>query len=136
MYKNLQEVSGKKTCSTAGCLKSKNGNIILEKDKILDRSAEYVNELFLDLRKDCNVMKGNFAGPPVMKDKIQVAIRRMKLGKALLEALEDYGIDKITLLYEIYDIGQIPSNISKSIFIALPKKPQAIECELHRTSVL
>ena len=50
----------------------------------------------------------------------------------LLEALED-GIDKITLINEIYDTGQIPPVISKSIFVALPKKPGTIGCELHRT---
>ena len=73
-------------------------------------------------------------------------MRKMKLGKAmgldsvsveLLEALEDYGIDKITtLLNEIYDTSQIPPDISKFIFIALSKKPGATECELHRTSNL
>ena len=57
-------------------------------------------------------MKRNFTGPPIMKDEIWAAIRKMKLGKAtgpdsisveLLEALEDYGINKITtLLNEIY----------------------------------
>ena len=44
------------------------------------------------------------------------------------------GIDKIaTLLNEIYDTGQFPPNISKSVFKALPKKPGATGCELHRT---
>ncbi|GFN95634.1 endonuclease-reverse transcriptase [Plakobranchus ocellatus] len=51
-----------------------------------------------------------------------------------IEALEDFGIGKVThLLNEIYDTGQIPTDLSKSIFIALPKKPGATECELHRT---
>ena len=62
-----------------------------------------------------------------------LAIRKMKLGKAtgpysisveLLEALENYGIYMITtLLNEMYDTGRIPPDISKSLFIALPKKP-------------
>ena len=88
-------------------------------------------------------MKPNFSGPPVMKDETQAAIRKMKLGKAtgpgsismdLLEALEDYRIDKITTLFnEIYDTGQIRPDISKSTFIALPKKPRATQYELHRT---
>ena len=44
----------------------------------------------------------------------------------LLETLEDYRIDQITiLLKEIYDRGKIPPDISKSIFIALPKKQGA-----------
>ena len=54
-------------------------------------------------------MKRNFAGPPIMKDEIRVAIRKTKFDKATgpietLEALEAYGIDNIsTLLNEIYD---------------------------------
>ena len=48
----------------------------------------------------------------------------------LLETLEDYGIDKITtLINEIFDTGQISPDFSKSIFIALLKKPGATESE-------
>ena len=63
------------------------------------------------------------------------AIIKMKLGKAtgpssipveLLEALQVYGIDmnvKITtLLNKIYGTRQIPPDIPKSIFIALPRE--------------
>ncbi|GFO11990.1 RNA-directed DNA polymerase from mobile element jockey-like [Plakobranchus ocellatus] len=64
----------------------------------------------------------------------------MKHGKATgpdnisEELIEDFGIGKVTdLLNEIYDTGHIPTDLSKSIFIALPKKPGATECELHRT---
>ena len=50
----------------------------------------------------------------------------------LSKARGDYEIDKIpTLLNEIYDTGQIPPDISKSIFIALPMNPGATKCELH-----
>ncbi|GFO47313.1 hypothetical protein PoB_007381800 [Plakobranchus ocellatus] len=78
-----------------------------------------------------------------MKEEVETAIKKMKHGKTtgpdkisveLIEALEDFGIGKVThLLNEIYDTGQIPTDLSKSIFIALPKKPGATECELHRT---
>ena len=74
---------------------------------------------------------------------VREAMRKMKTGKAtgpdglfieLIEALEEYGIEKVTtLLNEIYDTGQIPVDMSRSIFIALPKKPGATYCELHRT---
>ena len=37
------------------------------------------------------------------------------------------------ILNAIYDIGEIPSDLSKSIFLALPKNPGATECESHRT---
>ena len=52
----------------------------------------------------------------------------------LLEAIEDYGIDRIaTLLNEIYNTGQIPRDISKSIVRALPKKLRATGSEVYRT---
>ena len=52
----------------------------------------------------------------------------------MIKALDDFGIEKLTVIAnEIYDTGKIPQDLSKSIFIALPKKPGTIECELHRT---
>ncbi|GFO10081.1 endonuclease-reverse transcriptase [Plakobranchus ocellatus] len=67
----------------------------------------------------------------------------MKNGKATgpdniaaeqIKALDEFGINKITeLLDEIYETGEIPKEMLKSIFIALPKKYGATECELHRT---
>ena len=143
MYRNIEEIIGKRTCSSTGCLKTKEGSIIMDKEKILERWAEYIGELFEDNRKEHDVMKKNFAGPPIMKDELREAMRKMKTGKAtgpdglsieLIEALEEDGIEKVTtLLNEIYDTGQIPVDMSRSIFIALPKKPGATDCELHRT---
>ena len=143
MYRNIEEIIGKRTCSSTGCLKTKEGSIIMDKEKILERWAEYIGELFEDNRKEHDVMKKNFAGPSIMKDEVREAMRKMKTGKAtgpdglsieLIEALEEFGIEKVTtLLNEIYDTGQIPVDMSRSIFIALPKKPGATDCELHRT---
>ena len=108
----------------------------MDKKKILERWAEYIRELFEDNRKEHDVMKKNFACLPIKKDEVREAMRKMKTGKVtgpdglsieLIEALEEYGIEKVTtLLNEIYDM-------SRSIFIALPKKPGATDCELHRT---
>ena len=68
-----------------------------------------------------------------MKDEIWATIRKMKSGKAtgpdsisveLLKVLENHGTDKITtIVKEIYDTAQIPSDISKPVLKALPKKP-------------
>ncbi|GFO31954.1 RNA-directed DNA polymerase from mobile element jockey-like [Plakobranchus ocellatus] len=143
MYRNIEEITGKRTFLSTGCIKAMNGDIIIDKEKILERWAEYIRELFKDDRKDHNIMKNNFAGPLIMKEEVETAIKKMKHGKAtgpdnisveLIEALEDFGNGKVThLLNEIYDTGQIPTDLSKSIFIAWPKKPGATECELHRT---
>ncbi|GFR69145.1 RNA-directed DNA polymerase from mobile element jockey-like [Elysia marginata] len=82
MYKNIEEITGKKVCSSTGCLKAKNGGIIIDKERILERWAEYIEELFNDNRKEYDVMKRNFAGPPTLKDEVRAAIRKMKSGKA------------------------------------------------------
>ena len=141
LYKNVAEITGRKACTSTGCLKAKNGDVIVEKDKILERWAEYTKELYDDDRKEIELMKNNFAGPPIMKDEDRAAIKMMKHGKALghddvaieeVEALGEFGIEKVTdILNEIHNTGEIPTEMSKSIFIALPKKPGATECELH-----
>ncbi|GFN78659.1 hypothetical protein PoB_000516500 [Plakobranchus ocellatus] len=61
-----------------------------------------------------------------MKEEVETAIKKMKHGKAtgldnilveLIEALKDFGIGKVThLLNEIYDTGQISTDLSKSIY--------------------
>ena len=71
------------------------------------------------------------------------ALKNTKNGKApgpdkicieMITSLEEFGLDLITsFLNRIYTTGQIPNDLKKSIFIALPKKPGAIDCALHRT---
>ena len=52
----------------------------------------------------------------------------------MITSLEKYGVGKVTdIIIKNYDTGEIPEDICKSIFIALSKKPGAVECELHRT---
>ena len=83
-------------------------------------------------------------GPPILKDEIKSPLRRMKYCKAtgpdnisveMLEALEDVGINKRESIMN-YDTVIIPESLSRSIFVILPKKAGATECELHRTSSL
>ena len=42
-------------------------------------------------------------------------------------------VELTELLSKIYDTGHIPSDMLKSVFIAIPKKAGATDCELHRT---
>ena len=52
----------------------------------------------------------------------------------MLEALEECGVEKLTdIINKIYDDGEFPEDLNKSIFIAIPKKPGAVECEQHHT---
>jgi hypothetical protein len=52
----------------------------------------------------------------------------------MIEALQELGIQKITeLANRMYDSGEIPEDMCKSVFIAIPKKTNASECEMFRT---
>ncbi|ELT98390.1 hypothetical protein CAPTEDRAFT_77922, partial [Capitella teleta] len=69
----------------------------------------------------------------------------MKTGKAtgadgvaveMFSAFEHLGVLKLTNIlnnFKIYDTGNIPEDPLKSVFIALPKKPGANECNQRRT---
>ena len=114
----------------------------MEKEKILERWSEYISELYHDERGNKPPIMKNFDDPPIMKDEVRKAVKSMQKGKAagpdtitveMIESLDEFGIDMLTdFLNAIYDSGEIPSDLSKSIFIALPKKPGATECESHR----
>ena len=55
----------------------------------------------------------------------------------MMQALEGIELDSVTkMLNTIYDTGEIPKEMLQSIFIVLPKKQGATECEQHRTTSL
>ena len=52
----------------------------------------------------------------------------------MITSLLEYGVSKVTdIINEIYENGQIPEDLCRSVFIALPKKPGTVEYELHRS---
>ena len=69
-----------------------------------------------------------------MKSEIEAAMRKMKNGKAT-------GNDKVCkemlvvvckLAKQIYDTGDIPTQMKQSIFITLPKKGNLLNCSNYR----
>ena len=50
MHNRIKDLTGAKTCSLSGWIRSKDGTIITEKDDILERWTEYIEELFRDNR--------------------------------------------------------------------------------------
>ena len=50
MHSKIKEVSEKKGCSNTGCIRSKEGNILMDKGDVLNRWSEYIEELFEDTR--------------------------------------------------------------------------------------
>ena len=144
VYKRINEISGRKSgCLGSGCIKAKDGAMLVEKDAILNRWTEYVEELFHNVRDSMPSFPDLIEGPNIPKSEVRTAIKMMRKNKAagpdgvvieMIEALEEYSVEKLTkIINKIYDDGKFLEDLSKSIFITLPKKPGAVACEQHHT---
>ena len=83
VYKKNKKITGNSTCSSSGCIKSKEGTKIVEKYKILERWIEYIQELFHDNRRDKPPIPKNMDGPKILRSEVQGALKRMKNTKQL-----------------------------------------------------
>ena len=145
MHTKIKEATRKyKTCSSANCIEAKDGTIIMEKEKILERWKEYICELFENNRPpEYLVTKREKENLPILKEEIVKAIKSMPKGKAagpdeiyteLIHALDDLGAEWMTkIANKIYDEGHFPTDMCRSVFITLPKKAGTTKCEFHRT---
>ena len=143
MHSKIKDIKGTKGCTASNCIKAKDENLLMEREDVLNRWSEYIEDLFQDDRGEKPIIKKDMNGPPILKEEVSAAIRKMKHGKAVgpnnipievFAVLEDIGIDFLTkLLNSIYDSGKIPKDLAKSVFITLPKIPGTMECELYRT---
>ena len=99
-------------------------------------------ELFEDKRCDKPPEITNCSGPAITPGEVESAIKQTKGGKSpgedkitaeMWRALGPFAINKMTHLFNrIYDTGEFPDDLVKSIFIPLPKKPKASECGDYR----
>ena len=114
----------------------------MEKEDTLNRWSEYITELYHDDR-DLPPIIINEEGPQVLEEEVKKALKKMKKGKAarpdeipseMLTALGKFGIKEITKLMNIIHVtGEIPTDLKKSVYIAIPKKIGTVECGQHRT---
>ena len=102
MYKKINDTTGRrKACSSTGHVKSKEGYIIMEKEKILERREENIKDLYGDNERNEHLrIRTNLVGPQMLKSEAQHAMKRIKKEKApgldsinieLLEALKELG---------------------------------------------
>ena len=143
MHCQIKEVTRKKRGnSTTTCVEAKDGTIIMEKDKILDRWSEYIGELYDDDRGEMPVITTGSISP-ITYQEVEYALKGMPMRKSpgpddivteMLVAAGDMGIAELTKLSNMIHIqGGFPSELNKSIFITLPKVNGATKCEKHRT---
>ena len=70
-HKKINEITGKPRCTSLGCIRSKSGTILIEKNEILNRWSEYIEELFDYNRMSKLNIRENMEGPPIMKDEVR-----------------------------------------------------------------
>ena len=144
VHQRINDLTNRKSCSSSsGCIKAKDGTILLEKRDIMNRWTEYIGELFDDERHAIQTFSTVTDGAKILQSEVRTAVTMMNKGKSagpdgivteMIEALEDFGIEELTkIINKIYEEGNIPEELCKSIFIALPKKPGAVDCEKYRT---
>ena len=143
MYEKVKELTCNKGYKTGKAIKTSEGKVVMETEKVMGKWSEYISELFMDDRPANVDINYNVEGPPIMEEKVQAALEKMKAGKAvgddgiaveMLKALGDFAIEKITEIANIiYDNGEVTTHMCKSIFIAIPKIQGTLECEKHRT---
>ena len=93
MHSKIKDIKGTKGCTASNCIKAK--------------GKEYIEDLFQDDRGEKPIIKKDMDGPPILKEEVSAAIRKMKHGKAVgpdnipievFAVLEDIGIDFLTKL--------------------------------------
>ena len=71
MFKQIKEVIGRRVCSSSRCIKAKDGTVIMDKDKILERWSEYIGELFEDKRQGRPVINCCLDGLKILKSEVR-----------------------------------------------------------------
>ena len=145
-HQKIREISSKKYYkTTTGCIKDKNGNTLFEEQTIKQRWTEYIKKLYDDPERGGKPIKFNndLSGPEITKSEVREAISSVKNGKAVdpdeipAEVIKTLGDSAVDVLHDlantIYETGEIPEILQKSVFITIPKKIGVTKCENFRT---
>ena len=144
MHERIKIVTGDRRATKSSVIKDKEGNVLMESTEVLSRWEEYIKELYGDdSRGERPLWDGEMSGPPILRSEIENAVKRMKSGKAagedgvvveMIQAAGEFIMEKITrIANRIYNEGYIPEAMRESVFVTIPKKQGAIDCEKHRT---
>src|SRR5688572_32027954 len=118
----------------------------MDKEKVLERWAKYVEELYIDENREADM--GDLVNEvyTISSEEIETVIKELPKGKAcgsdniaaeLLQSMGKKGMEITSrLINKIYKSGQIPEDFTKSIFVPVPKVNKAQECSDYRTIAL
>lgn len=121
----------------------KDNRIISDPKDLLLHWKEYTQQLYAEKNKR------NFAedyegepSPKILKSEVLKAIKQSKQGKAvgpdevyieIIKLLNDENLDSLTEIFNnIYETGEIPQDWLQSIFVPIPKKPNANHSDQYR----
>ena len=143
MHKKIKEMTGIRKPTRSSVIKDRDGNLLMDQTDVLQRWEEYIGELFDDDRREEHDSLPGDTGPSIIRAEVERAIAGMAGGKAagedgvvaeMIQAGGEVVVEKILeVSNRIYDTGYIPEAMRKSLFIAIPKRDGAVECEKHRT---
>ena len=112
---------------------------------ILERWGRYIKGLCNDPKRTIIplLFEGELSGPESLELEIEHAIKQFKVGKAtgldnisceMFRTLGQEGIGVLSSLFnQIYSQGILPEEMCQSVLVPLPKKPDTLLCEEHRT---
>jgi len=142
LYKKIKELNPKRSKGTQG-IKDKDGHLLQEPQEILQRWAEYVEELYNDNRSSFTDDIKTEERCSISEAEVQSVIQKLTRNKAtgddsipaeFIQALGPNGIQLITkLMNKIYNTGVIPDDFLQNIFITIPKISNAQDCSDFRT---
>lgn len=121
------------------CIKSKEGKLIIEQEKIHQIESEYIEELFHN-EKEKPAMHKNIEQSEMLRSEVKLVLDKMNSNETegpdmiaieMLSVWDNSIISKITEIIK-YTSGDIPEYHSRSIFVALPV-PDTNECKLHQS---
>ena len=108
MHKKVKEITDRKRGikTSSGCIKDRNGCVLLDKKEVAKRWVEYIKELYEDENRSDSLNSQVGEGLELLKEEI---------------------------CQEVYKSGFMPHDLTHAIFIKLPKKKNTMECSEHRT---
>lgn len=145
LHRKVKELAGIRKTNHSSIILDKEGKIILDNNRKIERWKQYIQELFKDERQmeDIELYNGSETGPSITKQEVIHAVNLAKNNKAtgpdeipaeIIKLITEDQIEILKDLYNtIYDTGIIPKEWLGSTFITLPKKTNARECSDYRT---
>ena len=124
------------------CIEDRDGNIIMEQEKILERWHEYITILYDDARGGIPLISSDTKLSPITRTEIEYALMGMPMSKA--PGPDDITTEIINLANMMYSEGRFPEQMYKSISITIPKgkgtskykKPRTISVMSHVTKLV